>query len=183
MPGEQETPGTRPDPSVLTSEAIEQTRLRLRDYLAAQMEILATRLDGMDEATKVLHETVTRTPTDIDQAIRHLKELHAEKFDSVKEQFAGRDEAVKAAFAAQEKQAQAQDAGNQKAIDKSEKNTLETIKQTDGQIDDLKERVGKIENIKLGAGESRSNIYAFAGFVVAMVLIVNVLAANGVFTR
>lgn len=157
MAGEsQQTPDSAPDPSVYTQEAIARAAKANRDYMDGKYEVMTQRMDDRDEAVKVLNETVTRVPTDVQKAVGHLHELTderfasarerseadvklmMEKFQSVQTQFAERDEraaresrdnkiAVDAAFAAQEKLAVQQNEGNQVAIQKSEKATNETI--------------------------------------------------------
>jgi hypothetical protein len=85
----------RPDPTALTTAQL------LRE-LASLREVLTARLDAMDQATRLLAETVNRTPTVVQTAISHLKELHEERFRSteqvsqtrlngIEQQFAERD--------------------------------------------------------------------------------------------
>jgi chromosome segregation ATPase len=186
MPGEsQQIPGNTADPSVRSSEAIRTAVNAERDYVNGQVSILQARLNGMDEATKVLHETVTRTPTDIQQAVGHLKELHNERFESVATQFKERDTrseresrdnkvAVDAAFAAQKEAASEQNKSNTLAISKSEEATKETlatlaelfrteIAALAARNDDLKDRlvtldlkINTIQSVKQGEGEQRA---------------------------
>ncbi len=96
--------------------------------------------------------------------------------------------AVDAAFAAQKEAAAKQDEGNAKAIDKSERATAETIKTnqdlnkatTDGMsksLDEVKERLTRIESAKVGAtetrqtsAENRSGLYATIGVVISITL-------------
>lgn len=56
----------------------------------------------------------------------------------------------------------------------------QVFKELRTQLDDLKTRVSKIENIKLGANESRTGLYA-AIATVGVILGILVLVANGVF--
>lgn len=188
MAGEsQETPGSRPDPSVLTTEQLEKGLRAERDYVDGQIGILVERLNGMDKASVVLHETVTRTPTDIQKAVAHLEALSDEKFSSIQTQFRERDTrseresrdnkvAVDAAFAAQKEAAAKQDEANAKAIEKSEKATAETIKTnqelsrstTDSltkQLDEAKQAITRIDASKAGATENRTGLYATIGIV------------------
>jgi len=134
-----------PDPSNRTTAELIRSELAGRDYVDGQVEVLnekiktlIQRMDDRDEATRVLHETVTRVPTDMQLAIGHLKELMIEKFHSVDTQFSERDDRsksegvanevkVNAAFAAQEKLAVQQNVANQTAITKSETTTNESI--------------------------------------------------------
>jgi len=129
---------TVPDPSSLTTEALIRAVAAERDYVDGRINVILERLRGIDVATELLNETVTRTPTDITKEITHLRELMEVQFRSVHLQFAERDTrqeresrdnkvAVDAAFAAQKEAAAKQDEGNQKSIDKSERSTSETI--------------------------------------------------------
>ena len=92
---EQQDWRPRPDPTVLTTE-------QLRRELSSLREIIEARLDGSDRATKLLSETVNRTPTQIQTEIAHLRELMheqlgslggsaEEKFKSIELQFTERD--------------------------------------------------------------------------------------------
>jgi len=160
-----------PDPTILTTEALERGLRSQRDYIDAQMAIRDQRLDGIDTATKLLNETVNRVPTALSEAITHLRELDEEKFQSVAQQFRERDVrseresldnkvAVDAAFAAQKEAAAKQDESNAKAIEKSEKATGETISSQSDKIDDLKARVQGLESRKEGSRESESDRHA-----------------------
>jgi hypothetical protein len=59
------------------------TTEELRRDVSALREILQARLDGMDRATELLSETVTRTPTQIQTEISHVRELIQEKLGSL----------------------------------------------------------------------------------------------------
>jgi uncharacterized coiled-coil protein SlyX len=186
--GERESWIPRPDPSLLTTE-------QLHHEVAALRQILETRLDGMDIATKVLNDTVTRVPTDVDRQVAHLRELHEEKFKSVDKQFAERDIraeresrdnkiAVDAAFAAAKEAVAAQNVSSSEAISKSEASTTKQIdaigaqvvssqKATDDKINDIKEtlaqRTGRGAGITAAVGLGMSLIVAIA--IVASVVI------------
>lgn len=108
MPGEsQETPGSRPDPSVFTTEAIMRAVDAERDYVLGQLAVLRARLDGMDEAARVLSETVTRFPTDVQQEVGHFKELHRTQIEEMRrgldERYDAQQRAVEKALEAAEK--------------------------------------------------------------------------------
>jgi hypothetical protein len=87
-------------PTGLTTEAIDRAVKAERDYVDGRIEVLEARLDGIDEATKVLHETVTRIPTDVQREVAHIRELidqalvSAEKLEL--ERIAGADERTNA---------------------------------------------------------------------------------------
>ena len=110
-----------------------------RDYVDGRVEVVTERLNGMDTASKLLSDTVNRTPTEITRSVSHLQSVMDERFTSIGTQFKERDTraeresrdnkvAVDAAFAAQKEAASEQNKGNNLAIDKSEKATAETIK-------------------------------------------------------
>jgi cation transport regulator ChaB len=195
---------------VLTTQLVRAVQAE-RDYVDGQIEVLKQRLDGIDRATEVLNETVNRVPTDVQQAVGHLRSLVDEKFTSVGTQFKERDTrseresrdnkvAVDAAFAAQKEAAAKQDESNAKAIAKSEATTAETIRNlatlVDSGInglretlDDLKVRLARIEAAKIGGQEvtterrdANAALYAAAGFVLTVLVIIGVLAVAGVFS-
>lgn len=114
--------------------------------------------------------------------------------------------AVDAAFAAQKEAASEQNKSNTLAIDKSERATAETLNKQadlfqsrtmalDGQIADLKERnnsdladlkeriggleirITAAESIKKGGTDARAALYAFAGFLVALIVLGGFAAA------
>jgi hypothetical protein len=166
----------RPDPTVLTTDAVNQAVRIGRDYTDGAIAVLIERLDGIDRATELLNDTVTRVPTETQKEVAHLNGLMAEKFSSVQTQFAERDTrseresrdnkiAVDAAFAAQKESAAKTDEANAKAIEKSEKATEKIIDAIGDKIDDLKDRliaiearVVAIESLKRGATEVSSSV-------------------------
>lgn len=176
-----------PDPTLLTTAALTRE-------IAALKELMATRINALEEAQRVFRDDFVRVPTAVDRQIGQLKELHEkwfaekfdsivtqiqdmqalrdEKFDSVAQQFKERDTrseresrdnkvAVDAAFAAQKEAAAKQDEANQKAIDKSERSTAETLNKsadlfkstTDAlaaQLFEAKDRITRIESLAIG---------------------------------
>ena len=131
-----------PDPSILTTQQMHREINALRDTFE-------TRLNGMDKATALLGDNVSRVPTDTDKQIMHLRALHDEKFNAVtsareamslgiQKQFDERDirsaasedaakVAVNAALQAQKEAAAAQNSSNTAAIAKSEVATTKQI--------------------------------------------------------
>jgi cation transport regulator ChaB len=182
-----------PDPTVLTTEALTRAVQAERDYVDGRIAVLEERLRAIDVATRLLNETVNRVPTDVTKEVTHLRELMDERLTSVSIQFKERDTrseresrdnkvAVDAAFAAQKEAAAKQDEGNAKAINKSEMATAETINKLSelfrtsagalsDKIDDLKARVGALENLKQGGRETLGGIYALAAFLLCVLLI------------
>jgi hypothetical protein len=136
----------RPDPTLLTNQLVQQAVAGLR-------EILEARLDGMDIALELSQENLRQVPTEIEKEIRHLTDLLErelkvvdEKFGSVQTQFAERDTRVEQTSRDSKLAIDAALQAAKEAVGKSE---TSTIKQIDGQglrIDDLKERLTRIES-------------------------------------
>jgi uncharacterized protein YicC (UPF0701 family) len=207
MPDGHDTPV--PDPTVLTTEAIIRAVESERDYVNGKFDVLRERLNGMDTATELLSETVTRVPTDTQQAVDNLKAVVDERFSSIVTQFKERDTrseresrdnkvAVDAAFAAQKEAASEQNKANTKAIDKSEEATNEAINKlgelfktaidalTD-KVDDVKSRTQALENKNNGTTEnrveSRAAMYTNSNVVATVVAaIVGIFVIAGVIT-
>jgi len=157
-----------PDPTVLTTEQLDRAITSLKD-------VLETRLGGMEEVTD-------------------------EKFISVNERFAlverqrveqkeDTKAAVDAAFSAAKEAVREQTNASQQSIGKSENATKEQLNQltttfttaiagVQTSIDDLKERVGRIESIRQGASERKeegratiSSSTQLVGAVIAIVVL------------
>jgi chromosome segregation ATPase len=193
---------------VLTTEQLIRSVQAERDYVDGQLDVIRERLRGIDTATRLLNETVNRTPTDIQKEITHLRELSDEKFHSVGTQFAERDTrqereardnkvAVDAAFAAQKEASSEQNKSNTLAINKSEVATGETINKlaelfkstTDAlaaQIADLKDRLTTIEQYRAGGVDNTNarrldtaQLLSIIGTVILMVSVgVTILIAT-----
>jgi len=183
---------TTPDPSVLTTAQSLERAAAERTYTDGQIAVLAERIlrliqrmDDRDEATKVLHETVTRVPTEMQLAIGHLGAVVDEKFASVNTRFTLNDDRqkaeavanetkVNAAFAAQKEAAAEQNKANQTAINKSEEATKESIAKLAelvktgmdalaGKVDDdraqrtrIEDRLTRHESAALGSKDQRT---------------------------
>ena len=137
-----------PDPTVLTTQQL------LRE-LTALKELVFTRLDGMDEATRLIQAQQARVPTEVDRAVNNLRELlearnnsietnlrdvYDEKFHSIETQFKERDTrteqtskdskvAVDAALQAAKEAVGEQNKSSALAIAKSEASTAKQIDQ------------------------------------------------------
>jgi hypothetical protein len=170
------------------------TTEELRRDVSALREILQARLDGMDRATVVLSDSVNRTPTAIQTAISHLKELHDERFSSIGLQFLERDvRATQAATASAQALAAALQAAKeavfeqaQAAAKAAEKTELSFTKQIDqiqlqittvaegfgDRIAELKERIDRGEGSATGASELRTERRLDAGQVLQLLALV-----------
>ena len=191
-----------PDPTILTTQ-------QLQREISALKEIIFTRLDANDKAVQLLHEDVTRVPTDTDKAIAHLRELHDEMFRSVSNQFKERDIrieqegrnikiAIDVALEAAEKAVNRQNEAFALSIAKSENATNKQIDQQaalihtsnnalESKISDLKDRVTVIEGKTSGqlaaqVTHQTSNSFIIAVFVAAIAFVGFLITIFGKFT-
>jgi len=159
-----------PDPTALTTAAL------LRE-IASLKELVFTRLDGVEAKQDSFNEAITKTPTDVDKQVQHLKELHEEKFVSIATQFKERDirteqtardskVAVDAALQAAKEAVAEQNKSSALAISKSEAATVKQIDQIqtqiststkglDDKISDIKDRLTRIEGDAVGSAEQK----------------------------
>jgi hypothetical protein len=158
-----------PDPTVLTTEQL----LREIENLKSWMKTLA---DGQET---VFDERFKSVDTQFKLIERQRVE---QKQDTEK--------AVQAALNAAKVAVREQTQASERSIAKNEKSTADQLRDqrdrfaseignVDKNADDLKERVGKIENLRLGAGEmqqqGRASQAAFLGWVVAGVSVVGLI--------
>jgi hypothetical protein len=199
----------RPDPTKLTTDAVNAATAQWQRELAATRELLETRLTGMDQATKLLSETVNRTPTVIQTEISHQRELTDEKFASVDQRFDERDvrsdqaaraskEALDAALLAAKELVSQQNEANAAAADKAEQSTIKQIDQIgiridtmqkalDDRLTELKERIDRGEGSAAGATGQRTETRLNTGQIIAAVgamlaaaaIIVTIILATG----
>lgn len=118
-------------------------------------EFFLSRLDAMDKAIKVAHEDIVRVPTDVDKAVKTLKDLHEEKFAGIKQRFIDNKLAIDAALIEKEK-----------AINKSEASITKQIDAVSKQIDDVKERLGKMETAMSNTGGQSTGREKFWGYII-----------------
>ena len=198
-----------PDPTELTERAITKLDRSIHEYVDAQLAIRDERLRGIDEATKLRLGAVEDMPRMVETAVGRLEDLTTTRFvameklseresalnkDALVAAFNASKEAVAAALTAQKESAAVAERTNQAAIDKSERATADTIRKneelattrTDAQAKDIaevKERLTRVESVKVGATESRTGLYAglaALGAVIGIVLAVAaVLATRG----
>jgi hypothetical protein len=184
MAGEEE-----PDPTSATQEALLRAGISERDYVKGEIRILEQRLNGMDRATELLSATVNRTPTIIQSEIAHLRERMDIQVDGIQRQFVEANSsrerqsldsraALDAAFAAQKE-----------AAAKAERSTAETIGTNadlfrasvgglEVQLNDLKERVVKLEATRQGGRETLTGVYAAIGALATVLTIVGIILFN-----
>jgi hypothetical protein len=201
---------TVPDPSVLTTAAIDRNRTDLRadlraefgDKITALRDVLQTRFAASDRATVLLSEGVNRVPTQLDRETARLAELFAEKlaalahltddrFANITERFRGRDErreqdGAKAAFAVQTALAAQKEALNSastatvKQIDGIIALLASNTKATDDKIAAITSRLDRGEGVMRGGFDSRSERRLDAGQWVSVVSVIVAVVAVAV---
>lgn len=192
-----------PDPTVLTTSQLLRVVASERDYTDGQIAVVRERLNGMDRANEVLNETIHRVPTDLQKGMEEIRTLMDERSEAVAERFAAlailssresdlNQLALAAAFAAQKEAAGEQNKANTEKINKSELATTETINKNaqlalsttnalGDKVDDLKDRVNRVEAARAGMQEQRTEQRAVSTSMIAMiglvVLIVSTLSS------
>jgi hypothetical protein len=178
-----------PDPTTLTAAAVAQATDQLRRELQATAEVASAqadgvrrvfeaRLDAMDTAIKLVHETAESLPVRMDEKVKHLEEVANVKFGAIQTQFAERDvrtdsattaakTAVDAALQAQKESAGKQADAFSEATRKSEDQFTKQIDQQgellrtatkglEDKINDLKDRFNRGEGMGLGQAGART---------------------------
>jgi hypothetical protein len=138
----------------------------LREVIDAELRTIATRLDGIEHATTIFNENLTRVPTDTDKQISHLRELHSERFSSVGREFAAVKEAtieMRGAFT--------------KQIDSISAMIGNQVQNADGKISDLKDRLTAIESRASGGHLVRTERRLDTGTIVSLI-VAGIMAAS-----
>lgn len=176
-----------PDPTALTTAQTEREIAALRQLIEAKntgtTAAFDARLEGMDKAIKLLQAIQDRFPEFVQQEVKHLRELHQEKFESIATRFTENKVAVDAALSASEKAASKTEANTTKLIDGIYTLNSQTKAASDDKVDDLRNRITVVESAKKTGTEVTGAIFGYifgaAGFIAALVsVIVFVLKAN-----
>ncbi len=169
-----------------------ETRLEGMDSAAIlRQSNTNARFEAYDKAIKLLQDISDKFPYRIDEKIHSLKEVHEEKFSSIQVQFRERDVrteqsskdskvAVDAALQAAKEAVGEQNKSSALAIAKSEASTTKqidqqglliqsTAKASDEKIDDIKERLTRIEGGGKGMRDMVGWIVAGVLFVIAVI--------------
>lgn len=124
-------------------------------------------------------DPTTMTTEQLMRALKSEREYTDGKIEVLQERLRGMDRAAEIQLAA-----------SSKAIDKAERVTAETIKtnqelgsnKTDAlakALDEMNLRVTRMESLKAGGREQLAGVYALAGFILTLLVIGGVIAANG----
>lgn len=192
---------TQSDPSALTTSLVWREIQHVK-------ELFEARISAVEKAIEVAHQDLVRVPTEVEKAVQTLKELHDEKFDSVKQQFAERDvrveqsardtkTAVDAALAAQEKAVGKQNEAFTVATQKSDDQFTKQIDQQGEllrtevrgmqvQLNELKDRMNRGEGRGEGVEKRTTDTRGSMGLLIALaavaisavVVVVNVILSR-----
>lgn len=147
------------DPSPLTTAALWREIQHLK-------ELFETKTDSIEKAIAVEHEDSVRWPTEIQQQVGNLRELHGERFASVEARFDERDKrfeqeaensksAVAAAFNASKEAVAKSEVGFAKQIDGLTEMFRTSVKALESKNDDVKDRLTRLEGKAEGTKETK----------------------------
>lgn len=189
-----------PDPTALTTQ-------QLQREVSSLKELLETRIEALERATKVAHDDLVRVPTEVQKTVSALENLHNEKFLSVHTELASRTllylekfESIQTQFKERDARTEqttkdgktAVDAALQaakEAVGKSESTTVKQIDQLgvlineksrslDDKITDAKERLTRIESIGIGVAKAETKQDTSNNFTLGVVgFVVGVIIA------
>jgi hypothetical protein len=170
-----------PDPTKLTTDAVNAATAQwrrdldgMRDLIAQQIDAkcgaLVARLDAMDEATALRLDAVREVRPQTERQINHLKELHGARFDAIAQQFAERDirtdhsatttkEALAAALQAAKELVTANQTASALAAERALQATEKRIEQIDLRIRTLQDGIdARLGEMKDRLGETNERI-------------------------
>jgi hypothetical protein len=184
----------RPDPTVLTTEALLREVTHLRELLTSRLEGLEDRQDAYERVHEAKHR---ERAAEVEASIRHLTELAAERFAGVTDRFAGiqvqlteRDTRLQDTTQASKDAIAAALAAQKEAVAKSELNTKEqlasiksenatTVASLESKIENVKDLIGAAQ-LTVGQQEGRTGgmdvawgrTVALAGVLVAIAAVI-----------
>lgn len=160
--------GDLQDPSPLVREMMQREVTHLQSLFASEIKAtrteIITRLDGMDKALA----KVEQYPTDVDLAIKRLREFFEAEFRAVEIRFAERDKRFDLRDEAGRELLREQRSSAAEAIRKSDDTTKQLLEALDRSLRDLKERLDTADGKTAGG-------VALWGFIVAAIVAVGVL--------
>jgi hypothetical protein len=172
-----------PDPSILTTAALEREVSHLRELIGGKVDDLARDFDRFKEAHGNRHADA------VDSAIEHLSELCEVKFAGIQQQFHDRDirfeqrdvaarEAIAAALAAAEKSVGKSEATFTKEIDALKELIATTAKAQDQQIRDIKDEQTGSRGRAGGIDKTWALMMTLAPIVISVVGVAIVIATR-----
>lgn len=167
-----------PDPTKLTTDAVNAATSQWRRDLEALHHVIEVRLDAMDHATELRESYAHDVPKLIDESVDVLERVSNEKFSSISLQFKERDirteqaattskQALDAALLAAKELVGQQNTANVEAAAKAEASFTKQIDQTSvliatlekaltDRILELKERIDRGEGSTAGVADMRT---------------------------
>jgi hypothetical protein len=162
-----------------------------KEHIGSVLQPIFVRLDEMSRAVRLVQDIADRFPARVDEKIMALQGIHDEKFHSIAVQFTERDArteqtsrdskvAVDAALQAAKEAVAEQNRSSALAIAKSETATVKQIDQQglliqtatkalDDKIDDIKERLTRIEGKGEGVSVAATSHLGTSNYWVAII--------------
>ena len=167
-----------PDPTILTTQQLTMS-------IAASREIIETRLDAMDTATRLNKEATDKIPDIIKSVVCNLEKLQNEKFEGVEKQFVERDTRNDKIAELNQK---ALDAALQAAKEAAGKTELSFTKQIadlteqfntknealDVRVNDLKGRLDKGEGTTSGKDDTRKETRVQTNWIIGLIVVAGI---------
>jgi len=162
-----------PDPSSLTTQ-------QLWREIGALKELVFFRIAAIEASITIAHDDLVRVPTDVQKQVGNLKELVEEKFHNIEKRFDENAIAVAAALQAQKElvtqqnisaalSAAKQEASFSKQIDALGLLIETKAKASDDKIDDVKERMTRLEGKGEGAAVENTTHQISSNYVLAII--------------
>lgn len=182
-----------PDPTLRTIEnmlrEVSSARNEARSSVESLRDVIETRLEAMDKAIELLQKATDRFPAHVANEVGTLRQLHAEKFESIQVQFRERDTrtdqtsrdtktAIDAALQAQKEAAGKSEVSFTKQIDQIGDLIGTMGKGFDDKVSDLKDRITMMESNKKGGSEVWGYLVGALGLVISLIVVGLAIAKN-----
>jgi hypothetical protein len=185
------------DPSALTTQQLWREIQNLREFMESRIdgleELVDSRITGIEKSIEVAHNDLVRVPTDVQKQVGNLRDLHNEKFHGIEARFQERDvrfaqkdrdmkTAIEAAFQSASAAVAKSEAVTAKQIDQ-QGNLIQTeTRALSGRIDDVKERLTKVESLGIGEKGGKTDQQRMISWVLALIMTL-IAIGTVIFTR
>ncbi len=171
-----------PDPTILTTQQlyreIEAARERATKDVESTREQAETLIDGLRE---ILDEKFSSIARQLDLVEQQRVEQKADTKAAVDAALTAQKEAVKEQTTASERAIAKSEASTTKQLEQLATTFQTAIKAIEDKANDLRDRLTTVESLKQGGHDTILAVYAFAGFLLTILVIGGILAASGVF--
>lgn len=179
------------DPTELTMAALQREMGTIQRELEMRQETRQREHASLQEHVETLlhgnaaisDEKFRSVETTLNLVERQRVEQKKDTKDAVDAALQAAKEAVKEQTTASERAIAKSEAATNKQLEQLNVTFATAIKGVTDLLNDTKDRIAKVETLKQGGKDTISGIYAFAGFLVALLVIGGFLAAAGVFSR